>query len=143
MTDFEKFKEKLPRKEKFYNSLTGKKLMTKIWSCSYGLEQVWNENDEILSRFLFKIWRFVISKASNKYLKFYDPKQESKYIKYLEVNNMCGCPISEFLQTSGFKWTDPKSLTWINILAIVQKDVLSKSSLNILKSCENYTMIIL
>ena len=29
MTDFEKFKEKLPSKEKFYSSLTGKKLMTK------------------------------------------------------------------------------------------------------------------
>ena len=29
MTDFKKFKEKLPSKEKFYSSLTGKKLLTK------------------------------------------------------------------------------------------------------------------
>ena len=29
MTDFEKFKEKLPSKEKFKSSLTGKKIMTK------------------------------------------------------------------------------------------------------------------
>ena len=29
MTDFEKFKEKLPSKEKFNSSLTGKKIMTK------------------------------------------------------------------------------------------------------------------
>ena len=29
-TDFEKFKEKLPSKDRFYNSLTSKKLMTKI-----------------------------------------------------------------------------------------------------------------
>ena len=27
MSDFEKFKEELPRKEKFYSSLTGKKLV--------------------------------------------------------------------------------------------------------------------
>ena len=29
MSDFEKFKEQLPNKEKFYSSLTGKKLVTK------------------------------------------------------------------------------------------------------------------
>ena len=29
-TDFEKFKEKLPSKDRFYSSLTSKKLMTKI-----------------------------------------------------------------------------------------------------------------
>ena len=30
------------------------------------------------------------SKANNKYLKSYDPKQESKYIIYLDANNLCG-----------------------------------------------------
>ena len=29
MTDFKKFKEQLPSKEKFYSSLTGKKIVTK------------------------------------------------------------------------------------------------------------------
>ena len=29
MSDFKKFKEQLPSKEKFYGSLTGKKLVTK------------------------------------------------------------------------------------------------------------------
>ena len=29
MTDFKKFKEQLPSKEKFYNSLTGKKISNK------------------------------------------------------------------------------------------------------------------
>ena len=29
MSDFENFKEELPSKEKFYSSLTGKKLVTK------------------------------------------------------------------------------------------------------------------
>ena len=48
------------------------------------------------------------SKANNKYLKFYDPKQESKHIIYLVVNNLYGSAMSKFLPTSWFKWIDPK-----------------------------------
>ena len=48
------------------------------------------------------------SKANNKYLKSYDPKQESKHIIYLDTNNFHGYTISKFLPTSGFKWIDPK-----------------------------------
>ena len=48
------------------------------------------------------------SKASNKYLKSYDPKQESKHIIYLDANNLYGYAMSKFLLTSGFKWIDPK-----------------------------------
>ena len=48
------------------------------------------------------------SKANNKYLKSYDPKQESKHIKYLGAKNLCGYAMSKFLLTSGFKWIDPK-----------------------------------
>ena len=43
------------------------------------------------------------SKANNKYLKSYDPKQESKYIIYLEAINLYGYAMSKFLSTSGFK----------------------------------------
>ena len=40
MNDFEKFKEKLPTKEKFYSSLTGKKVSDK----EYGhVLKVWNK----------------------------------------------------------------------------------------------------
>ena len=48
------------------------------------------------------------SKANNKYLKSYDPKQESKHIIYLDVNKFYGYAMSKFLPTSGFKWIDPK-----------------------------------
>ena len=48
------------------------------------------------------------SKANNKYLKSYDPKQELKHIIYLDANNVYGSAMSKFLPTSGFKWTDPK-----------------------------------
>ena len=47
------------------------------------------------------------SKANNKYLKSYDPKQESKYILKIDVNNFYGYAMSKFLSTNGFKWIDP------------------------------------
>ena len=47
------------------------------------------------------------SKANNKCLKSYDPKQESKYILYLNANNLYGYAMSTFLPTSRFKWIHP------------------------------------
>ena len=47
-------------------------------------------------------------KANNKYLKFYDPKQEPKYIIYLDANNLHGYAMSKFLPTSVSKWIDPE-----------------------------------
>ena len=48
------------------------------------------------------------SKAKNKYLKSYDPKQESKHVIYLDVNNLYTIAMSKFLPTSGLKWIAPK-----------------------------------
>ena len=48
------------------------------------------------------------SKASIKYFKSFDPKQESKHIIYLDANNLYGYGISKFLSKSGFKWVDSK-----------------------------------
>ena len=45
----------------------------------------------------------ICSKAKNKYLKFYDPKQESKHIIYLDTNYLYGYAVSKFLTTSRFK----------------------------------------
>ena len=49
------------------------------------------------------------SKANNMYLKYYDPKQESKHIIYLDANNLYGYVMSKFLRTCGFKWIDGKN----------------------------------
>ena len=49
------------------------------------------------------------SKASNNYLKSYDPQQESKHIIYLDANNLYGYAISKFYPTNGFKWFDLKT----------------------------------
>ena len=46
----------------------------------------------------------------------------------------------KFLPTSGFKWVDPKGLTWINILAVVRKDVFSKLILNIWELYNDYPL---
>ena len=44
------------------------------------------------------------SKASNKYLKSYEPK----LIVYLDAKNLYCYALSKFLPTDGFKWTDHK-----------------------------------
>ena len=48
------------------------------------------------------------SKASNKCLRSYGSKQESKYILYWDTNNFYDYAMSKSLPTSGFKWIDPK-----------------------------------
>ena len=48
------------------------------------------------------------SKANNKYLKTYDPNQESKHIIYLDANSLYGYAMSKFLPTIGFEWSYPK-----------------------------------
>ena len=52
--------------------------------------------------------RYRYSKAKNKYLKCYDPKQQSKHIICLDANNLYGYEISKFLPPSGSKWIEPK-----------------------------------
>ena len=42
------------------------------------------------------------SKTNNKYLKSYDPKQESKDVIYLGANNLHGDAMSKFLLTREF-----------------------------------------
>ena len=48
------------------------------------------------------------SKADNKYLKYFNLKQESKHIIYLDANNLHGDAMSRFLPSSGFKRIDRK-----------------------------------
>ena len=82
------------------------------------------------------------SKASNKYLKSYDPKQGTKHIIDLEANNLYGYGMSKFLPTSGFKLMDTKKFDLNKYTSKFLKDVFSKVILNIQKNYKNYTMII-
>ena len=44
------------------------------------------------------------SDANNKYMKNYDPKKLSKFITYLDLNNLYGWAMSGYLPYSRFKW---------------------------------------
>ena len=44
------------------------------------------------------------AKANNKYMKNYDPKNPSKLITYLDMNNLYSWSISRYLPYGGFKW---------------------------------------
>ena len=56
----------------------------------------------------FLLFLIDTKKPTIKYLKSYDPKQESKHIMYLDANNSYGYKMSKFLSTNGFKWIDSK-----------------------------------
>ena len=60
-------------------------------------------------------------KANNKYMKEYDEKAPSKYIMYLDANNLYGWAMSQYLPTDGFRWMKQKQIDKIN-LAMYKED---------------------
>ena len=48
--------------------------------------------------------------ANNEYMKNYDEKAPSKYIMYLDANNLYGWAMSQSLPTGGFKWLSQKRI---------------------------------
>ena len=46
-------------------------------------------------------------KGNNKYLRSYEPKKPTKYITYLDKNNLYYNAMPKSLRTYGFKWLDP------------------------------------
>ena len=51
------------------------------------------------------------SKANNKYMDYYDSGKESKYITYLDANNLYGWAMSQYLPYSGSKWLSQKEIS--------------------------------
>ena len=65
------------------------------------------------------------AKANNKYMgEAYDRSEPSKFITYLDANNLYGWAMSKKLPTDGFEWmTEDKLENWRNILCIVEVDL--------------------
>ena len=53
--------------------------------------------------------------ANNKYMKEYDEKAPSKYIMYLDANNLYGWAMSQYLPTGGFRWMTEKQINKIDL----------------------------
>ena len=53
--------------------------------------------------------------ANNKYMKEYDEKAPSKYIMYLDANNLYGWAMSQYLPTGNFKWMTDKEISKTNL----------------------------
>ena len=53
--------------------------------------------------------------ANNKYMKEYDEKAPSKYIMYLDANNLYGREMSQYLPTGNFKWMTDKEISKIDL----------------------------
>ena len=54
-------------------------------------------------------------KSNNKYMKTCDKKTPSKYIMYLDANNLYGWAMSQYLPTSGFKWMTKNHIDKIDL----------------------------
>ena len=54
-------------------------------------------------------------KANNKYMKTYNEKAPSKYLMYLDVNNLYGWAMSQYLPTGDFRWMTEKQIEKIDL----------------------------
>ena len=55
------------------------------------------------------------SKANNKYMSDFDETEPSKYIIYLDANNLYGWAMSQYLPTGKFKWLTQKQIDETNL----------------------------
>ena len=54
-------------------------------------------------------------KANNNYMNKYDEKAPSKYIMYLDANNLYGWAVSQSLPTGGFRWLMGKEISRLDL----------------------------
>ena len=83
------------------------------------------------------------AKGNNKYMIDYDPEKPSTFINYLDMNNLYGWTMSEYLPYGELKWL--KNIDKFDVMLIIEKSdivIFLKLILNILMNYMNYTMII-
>ena len=54
-------------------------------------------------------------KANNKYMNKYNEKAPSKYIMYLDANNLYGWAMSQYLPTGNFRWMTDKKINKVDL----------------------------
>ena len=54
-------------------------------------------------------------KANNKYMEEYDEESPSKYIMYLDANNLYGSAMSQYLPTGNFRWMTDKEINKVDL----------------------------
>ena len=59
------------------------------------------------------------AKANNKYINDYDPKKPSTFISYLDMNNLYGWTMSQYLPYEGFTWL--KNVDKFDVMSINDK----------------------
>ena len=103
----------------FYNSSPGLSLDAMLKMTDIKLELI---IDIDMFQFIEKGMRGGVSyvanrygKANNEYMKEYDEKMPSKYIMYLDANNLYGWAMSQYLPTSGFRWLTEKEINKIDL----------------------------
>ena len=63
-------------------------------------------------------------KANDKYIECYGNGEESKYIAYIDTNNLYGWAMSQYLPYSGFKWLNQKEVDRFDAKSIEEKSSL-------------------
>ena len=61
----------------------------------------------------------IYAEANNKYMNDYDPKKQSTFISYLDITNLYGWAMSEYLPYEGFKWL--KNVDKFDVMSINEK----------------------
>ena len=59
------------------------------------------------------------AKVNNKYMNNYDPKKSSTFITYMDMNNLSGWEMSEYLPYGGFKWL--KDVDGFDVMSVSEK----------------------
>ena len=59
------------------------------------------------------------AKGNNNYMNDYDPKKPSTFITYLDMNNLYGWAMSEYLPYGGFKWL--KNVDEFDVMSVSEK----------------------
>ncbi len=97
---------------------------------NYGLDPCWYYTSLSLSWDALLRTRY--GEANNPYMgDEYDPEKPTKYITYLDANNLYGWAMCNPLPTGGFKWMEEKELdNWRDIPCTVEVDLVYSKELH-------------